>query len=87
MSEVEEITRGIQFPNDGDVVLKSSGPLTKSVLSIDEVTNSNGLTSFYIINYEGGGYILLSADRRSIPILGFYKDNSFIVNEEIYTVA
>ena len=53
---------------------------TRAVETIDEVKNEKGKTSFYIINYTEGGFILLSADNRTQPILGFSEVGKFEVN-------
>lgn len=46
------------------------------IISVVEEKNNN-LTTFYIINYAEGGFIIVSADDRVEPILG-YSEKSFI---------
>jgi len=38
--------------------------------------------SFYIINYNEGGFVLLSADKRAQPIIGFPENDNFLVDFE-----
>jgi len=51
-SEIEAIASGIKFPMDESSNLKSTGDQTKNICSIDEMKNSIGETSFYIVNYD-----------------------------------
>jgi len=60
----------VQAPLNTDGTAKSLG-------STLEVKPDNRPTSFYIINYEGGGFIILAADKRIDPILAYSKDNPF----------
>lgn len=48
---------------------------TKNVKSIKNIKSKNGLNVFYIINYEGGGFAVVSADKRTLSILA-YSDKS-----------
>ncbi|TDS53983.1 C10 family peptidase [Myroides indicus] len=38
---------------------------------------------FYISNYHEGGFFILAADKRSIPVLAYSFDNNFSLDEEI----
>jgi Spi protease inhibitor/Peptidase C10 family len=85
LSAINEIASGIHFPIEGSSSLKSTVQhTTKSISGIAEIKNSNGKTSFYIINYDEGGFVLLSADKRIPPILGFSFNNNFEVEENTY---
>lgn len=68
-STIEGIANGIYFPSDGNSGLKSTKPATRTVSSIDEIKNKTNKTSYYIINYKEGGFIILSADNRIFPVL------------------
>jgi hypothetical protein len=35
---------------------------------------------FYVVNYEGGGYSIISADKREMPILGYSDNGHFSVD-------
>ncbi len=84
LSTIEDIANGIYFPSDDGSNLKSTKPKTKTVRGIDEIKNKSKKTSYYIINYEEGGYIILSADKRASPVLGFSINNNFEVDESLY---
>jgi hypothetical protein len=78
ISTIKEIASEIIFPTSiGSSNLKNSELKAKSINSIDEIKNGIGKTSFYIVNYNEGGFIILSADYRIQPILGFSTDNHF----------
>ncbi|NLP59420.1 C10 family peptidase [Lutibacter sp. B1] len=68
--------------------IKSNVPnaksLKKTIKDINEAKNEYGNTSFYVINYIEGGFILLSADKRTEPILGFSEKGNFILNENSF---
>ncbi len=84
LAEIEAIAGGIEFPDGNDSKLKSTGPQTKSISSINEIKNEGEETLFYIVNYDEGGFILLSSDKRSIPVLAYSTDNNFEVDEYSY---
>lgn len=84
MAEIEAIAGGIEFPDGNDSNLKSTGPKIKSIRSIDEIRDKNGGVLFYIVNYEEGGFIILSSDKRSIPVLAYSTENNFVVDENSY---
>ncbi|MEZ5069885.1 MAG: C10 family peptidase [Bacteroidales bacterium] len=84
LSTIEEIASGIQFPADRSPNLKSTGPQTKRICSIEEIRNNEGTASIYVVNYDEGGFVLFSADKRTIPILGYSVDNNFEVDEGSY---
>lgn len=84
LSSITEIASDILFPKEGISDLKSTRPRTKNIYSIDEIKNGLGANSMYIVNYEEGGYLILSADKRTIPVLAFSVNNSFEVDENQY---
>lgn len=84
LAEIEAIAGGVEFPEGNDSNLKSTGPQTKSICSIDEIKDINGGVLFYIVNYEEGGFIILSSDKRSIPVLAYSTENNFVVDENSY---
>lgn len=59
----------------------------KDVKSVFEVPDANGEPSFYIINYEGDGFIIMSADDRANSIRAFSSDNAFSLNETDYPLG
>ncbi|MCG2419620.1 C10 family peptidase [Aequorivita sp. F47161] len=40
---------------------------------------------FYIVNYKNGGFVILAADNRSIPILAYSETETFNLNAEFYS--
>lgn len=84
LSVIEDIANGIYFPTDGSSGLKSTKPTTKIVSSIDEILNKSERTSYYIINYEEGGFVILSAANRVMPILAYSTNNNFAVEEALF---
>lgn len=85
LSQVKEMIENLSFPSNNknlnSKVIISSKRTTKS---IEEIKNVNGKTAFYVINYNEGGFILLSSDYRTPPILGFSFDNNFNVDENLF---
>ncbi|MGD9992252.1 MAG: C10 family peptidase [Salinivirgaceae bacterium] len=80
---VVDIASNIEFPNiESGASLKSSYSKTKEVKKIEEVKNENEVTAFYVVNYNEGGFLLISADLRTSPIIGFSETGSFNVDEE-----
>lgn len=59
----------------------------KSVKSINELKNDKGVNYLYIINYNDGGFILLSADKRTQPVLAFSDKNNFNVEDTTYPLG
>lgn len=55
----------------------------KKVKDISSIPDDNNIPAFYIINYEEGGFILLSADKRVSPIFGFSECNNFPQQSEL----
>lgn len=90
ITEVETLSQDFLFPVNSNSKKENLGTSSekkfenKTVSDIKEITNEDGLTSFYVVNYNEGGFILISADKRTIPILGFSEINNFVVNEDFY---
>jgi hypothetical protein len=84
LAEIEAIASGMEFPYGNDSNLKSTGPQIKSISGIDEIKNNDGETLIYVINYDEGGFILLSSDTRAIPVLAYSTENNFVVDETLY---
>ncbi len=49
----------------------------KEIQSIIPHIDENGITSFYVVNFEGGGFVIISSTKASIPILAYDNVNSF----------
>lgn len=57
---------------------------TKEIESVLEVPDIDGNPSFYIVNYGGSGYIMLSADNRIEPIRAFSQNEHFSFDLDAY---
>lgn len=58
---------------------------SKKVISIKSVPDENdGSNSYFIINYEKGGFLILAGDKRSEPILAYSENNGFPLDLELY---
>ncbi|WP_103068590.1 C10 family peptidase [Aquimarina sediminis] len=57
---------------NGSTHLKSSN--AKSVQNVHEVTYK-GITAYYLIEYNEGGFVIVSADDAAKPILGYSDEN------------
>lgn len=58
---------------------KSSSGKFAEIETMTQVSDSLGNPIFYAINYQGGGFVLLSADNRTEPVLAFSDVNKFSV--------
>ncbi len=85
LSKIEGISSKIILPvSNKDLQAKGIVATTKKVESIDVIPNNTGKASFYIVNYNDGGFIIFSADNRTQPILAFSETGKFIVDENLY---
>lgn len=60
---------------------ETSGRLIDKQINNIQPINNNGNIVYYIINYVGGGYVIISADDRVNPILAFSENNTFDYNK------
>ena len=74
------ISKNIKFKSTLNNRLNSG----KTIESVFPVIDEKNVIVYYIINFTQGGYIILSADKRSIPILAYSEDNNFPTNFEDY---
>lgn len=61
--------------------------IQKTISEINEIKDENLKTSFYVINYVEGGFLLLSSDKRTTPILGFSEKGRFVIDENSYPLG
>ena len=54
----------------------NSSQKSKKVKDITPYSDNNKLIAYYVVNYEDGGFAVLSADKRLSPILAFSDCNS-----------
>lgn len=55
--------------------------LQKSIKSSFSVTYDEIQPTFYVINYNEGGFVIISGDDRTIPILAFSEKNNFPIEK------
>jgi hypothetical protein len=87
LSKANEIASGIFFETKTNSIASKGitlEPAKRTIETINDVKNDEGKTSFYIINYDEGGFILLSADKRTQPILGYSENGKFELDENYY---
>lgn len=82
IGEVADISTLIEFPIITTDTKKER--TSKNVESITEVSDELGIIVYYIINYENGGFVIISADNRLDPIFAYSESNTFTVNSDDY---
>lgn len=89
LSLAKEIGGEVTFEKKGNTYAKNNTVehVKKTIKTIHEAKNESGKTSFYIINYNEGGFIILSADNRTEPVLAFSDESKFVVEEESYPLG
>lgn len=63
------------------------GRILKKITSSLSVSPDGGDPSFYIINYVGGGFAVVSADNRIAPLLAHSSTGSFPLDQKYYPSA
>ncbi len=58
--------------------------IQKTVESITPIEDSKGINALYVINYEDGGFVVLSADQRVEPVLAYSVNTVFPIEDDIY---
>jgi hypothetical protein len=85
LSQVNDIANSILYPiKENRTKSENKQIYSKTVSNVAEIKNHNNKTSFYIVNYNEGGFVILSADKRTQPILGFSVSNKFVVEENSF---
>ncbi|WP_025741786.1 C10 family peptidase [Aquimarina pacifica] len=87
LAEVKSLATVLEYPVINDIeishVKSSEVPSTfKDIEAVLEVPDENGDPSFYIVNYQDGGYIMISADNRLEPIRAFSYNEKFPFNSD-----
>lgn len=81
--EIENIAKDITHRvNDETLISKGVFTKIKAIKELHEIPDENGNTSFYVINYESGGFVLLSSDKRIKPVLAYSDNGYFPINKE-----
>lgn len=71
----------VQAPSNLINSINTRSTAKKAVKSTFSVKPQGGAPSMYIINYEGGGFIIISGDYRITPILAYSKTNTFVTDK------
>ena len=61
--------------------------IAKKVEEIRSIKDSNGKVALYIVNYQDGGFVVLSADKRMEPVLAHSEINSFPMDAEFFNLG
>lgn len=69
-------------PNDE--VIRQSEFSGREIETIVPIFDENSEPIYYVINYVGGGFLLLAADFRSIPTLAYSETNTFPTGVDAY---
>ncbi|MHA7056609.1 C10 family peptidase [Aquimarina sp. M1] len=56
----------------------------RGIFNVVPIGLDESKTSYYIINYSNGGFIIISADKRAFPVLAFSEENNFDTEVEAY---
>ena len=83
IDDIKEIAESISFSKaKNHTHLKRSHK--KKVAEVTPVGSNKKKPSYYIINYEGGGYMVLTSDKRAIPVLAYSNQGYFDTKSKSY---
>jgi hypothetical protein len=85
VGDARDICTSIEYPTTANTSKEEK--TSKKIKSIDEISDELGDIVYYIINYEQGGFVILSADNRLYPFLAFSETNTFPVNADNYNAG
>lgn len=78
INSAKAIASDISFKTSENSILQKGNMLTKKkVKSVDSINDDSGEAALYVINYEEGGFLILSSDNRIQPVLAFSNESSF----------
>jgi hypothetical protein len=89
LNEVSSIASVIEYPlssNPKNANLRAKGVNStfKEIESITKVPDENGNISYYIINYEDDGFVMIAGDNRANPILAYSDSEKFPLDDDKY---
>ena len=86
IKEASDLATAIEFSAQENSPLRAKEitSTAKKAESITPVPDDSGNTSYYIINYKGGGFLILVADHRVNPVLAHSDSNTFPMDAESY---
>lgn len=65
----------------------SKGGAQTNLKEIKGIGDKSSKPSFYIVNFEEGGFCIISADKRTYPVLAYSSHSKFDLNLEKYPAA
>jgi hypothetical protein len=80
VSNDEAVLAGINFYKQKAAAFnrdKSNFEISDEVLVKSQQDNN----AFYVLNYRNGGFVLVSADRRTVPVLAYSFEDSFDIDD------
>ncbi|UOY05907.1 C10 family peptidase [Muricauda sp. SCSIO 64092] len=80
-SEIENIANDI-FVTEKTIFSKDG--MKKNIVDIEPIGTNEEKPSYYIINYEDGGFLIMSGDKRALPVLAFSDENNFDLDAESF---
>jgi hypothetical protein len=91
-NEVSKIASTIEYPlsidsKNDDLRARGITSISKKIKNITNVPDENGKTSYYIINYENEGFVMIAADNRASPILAYSENSNFSLKENELTAG
>ena len=72
-------------PTDVETRGNSAFGNSKTIMSIKTIYDENKGPSMYVINYKGGGFVIVSATKTYYPILAYSNNNTMDVEEAMKT--
>lgn len=69
-------------PFKGESRILRINNIEKTVKEITPFSDDTGKPLYYVINYNEGGFVIVSAEKRTMPILAFSETNIFPVDKE-----
>ena len=76
-TEVAGQVKGRYVINNGENRVKSYlKPRRKKIRKQTEI-KEEGVPAFYVFNYEGGGWSVIAADRRVMPVMAYAETGEF----------
>lgn len=77
LKDATDIASVLKFEQNG--LRKTGDPSINQIGQITPIIDNKNVPAFYVINYQNGGFLLLSADNRVKPILAYSEDAFFDV--------
>lgn len=83
---------------EGIASSRNINPQIQNIQTVEAINDSHGVPAYYVINYSNNtGFLILSADYRQMPVLGYSHEGSFdkknmplgledFVNEEVQEI-